>query len=94
MDARPKMRWRREIELALSDAGEGALSLLELRYVRGAERPHGLPAAKRQARVRQETGNRYLDNLYEEYRARAWTPSASAFPASGISGASARRPPR
>jgi hypothetical protein len=68
MDARPKFRWRRDIELALGDAGEGVLSLLELRYVRGVERPHGLPTATRQARIRLPTGNRYLDNLYEDYR--------------------------
>ena len=67
MDARKKMRWRREVTLALGDAGDGALSVLEYRYVRRVERPHGLPAARRQARIRQRTGNRYLDNLYEPY---------------------------
>ena len=67
MDARKKMRWRGELALALADAGEGALSLLEYRYVRRVERPHGLPTARRQARIRQRTGNKYLDNLYEEY---------------------------
>jgi very-short-patch-repair endonuclease len=41
--------------------------VLEYRYVRRVERPHGLPVARRQARIRQRTGNRYLDNLYEEY---------------------------
>jgi hypothetical protein len=80
MDARPRVRWRRDIELALGDTGEGALSLLELRYVRGVERPHGLPAAKRQARIGQETGNRYLDNLYEEYRACVEVDGAAAHP--------------
>src|SRR5215469_10897580 len=50
MDARPRVRWRRDIELALGDASDGALSLLELRYVRDVERPHGLPTAKRQTR--------------------------------------------
>jgi len=67
MDARKKMRWRREIALALGDAEDGALSVLEFRYVRRVERPHGLPAARRQARLRQRTGNKYLDNLYEPY---------------------------
>jgi hypothetical protein len=67
MNNRKKMRWRREITLALGDAGDGALSLLEYRYVRRVERPHGLPVARRQARTRQRTGNRYLDNLYEGY---------------------------
>lgn len=68
MAARPRMRWRQDLELALDDA-QGVLSVLEHRYVRGVERPHGLPVALRQARVWQGTGNRYLDNLYEEYRA-------------------------
>jgi hypothetical protein len=67
MGARKKTRWRKELTLALGDAGDGVLSLLEYRYVRRVERPHGLPAARRQARIRQRTGNRYLDNLYEAY---------------------------
>ena len=80
MATRPKMRWRRDIELALSDAHGGALSLLELRYVRGVERPHGLPTAKRQARVRQATGSTYLDNLYEDYRACVEIDGGAAHP--------------
>ena len=67
MDGRKKMRWRRELTMALADAGDGALSLLEFRYVRRVERPHGLPVALRQARIRLRTCNKYLDNLYEEY---------------------------
>ena len=81
MDARKKMRWRRELALALGDAGEGALSLLEYRYVHRVERPHGLPAARRQARIRQRTGNRYLDNLYEEYGVCAELDGTAAHPA-------------
>jgi hypothetical protein len=80
MAARPRMRWRQDLELALSDA-EGALSVLERRYVRGVERAHGLHAARRQARVWQETGNRYLDNLYEEYRACVEIDGTAAHPA-------------
>jgi hypothetical protein len=80
MDARKKMRWRRELELALADADEGALSLLEYRYVHRVERPHGLPAARRQARIRQRTGNRYLDNLYEEYGVCAELDGTAAHP--------------
>jgi very-short-patch-repair endonuclease len=67
MDSRKKMRWRRELTVALAEADDGALSLLEYRYVRRLERPHGLPLARRQARIRQRTGNKYLDNLYEKY---------------------------
>jgi hypothetical protein len=78
--ARPRMRWREDLKLALGDA-EGALSVLERRYVRGVERPHGLPVARRQARVWQGTGNRYLDNLYEEYRACVEIDGTAAHPA-------------
>jgi hypothetical protein len=69
LKSRPRFRWRRDIELALGYAMGGALSLLEFRYVRGVEEPHGLPTAMRQVQVRQATGNRYLDNYYEQYRA-------------------------
>ena len=67
LDARKKFRWRQELERALGDAGDGVLSWLERRYVNGIERPHGLPKAKRQVRIAQDTGNKYLDNLYDAY---------------------------
>lgn len=67
LDGRLRFPYRRETELALADASAGALSWLERTYVHCVERPHGLPVASRQARVRQQTGNRYLDNLYEDY---------------------------
>jgi hypothetical protein len=57
--ARETMLWA-----ALLRAGPGAVLSHQTAAV---ERPHGLPAARRQARIRQRTGNRYLDNLYEEY---------------------------
>jgi very-short-patch-repair endonuclease len=81
MDDRKKMRWRRELAVALGAAGDGALSLLEYRYVRRVERPHGLPTARRQARIRQRTGNMYLDNLYEEYGVCAELDGTAAHPA-------------
>jgi hypothetical protein len=81
MDARKKMRWRREITVALGDAEGGALSVLEYRYVHRVERPHRLPVAYRQARVRQGTGNRYLDNLYEEYGVCVELDGTAAHPA-------------
>jgi hypothetical protein len=80
MAARPRMRWRADLELALGDAGE-VLSVLERRYVRCVERPHGLPSATRQARVWHGSGNRYLDNLYDEYRACVEIDGAAAHPA-------------
>jgi hypothetical protein len=80
LETRARMRWRLETELALGYAAGGALSVLELRYARGVERAHGLPAATRQALVRQATGNRYLDNLYEQYRACVEIDGAAAHP--------------
>jgi hypothetical protein len=68
LNTRRRFPGRHDIELALGYAKAGALSVLELRYVRGVEEPHGLPTALRQVQVRQATGNRYLDNLYERYR--------------------------
>lgn len=81
LDTRARFRWRRDIELALSDASEGVLSLLELRYVRGVERPHGLPAARRQARIRHRNGSRYLDNFYEDYLVCVELDGGAAHPA-------------
>jgi hypothetical protein len=81
MDARKKMRWRTDLAAALVDAGDGALSLLEYRYVHRVERPHGLPAACRQARIRQRTGHRYLDNLYKDYGVCVELDGTAAHPA-------------
>jgi very-short-patch-repair endonuclease len=81
MDARKKMRWRQDLALALGSADEGALSLLEYRYVHRVERPHGLPVARRQARISERTGHRYLDNLYEEYRVCVECDGTAAHPA-------------
>ena len=81
LQAREKFPMRKEIETALDDAGEGMLSWLERRYVRGVERLHGLPAAKRQARIRYRTGSRYLDNLYETYLLCVELDGAIAHPA-------------
>jgi len=67
MDVRKKMRWRREIAVALGDAEGGALSVLEYRYVHRVERPHGLPKASRQAPVTAGQRTRYLDNHYDGY---------------------------
>ena len=81
LQARERFPLRTEIETALDDAGEGMLSWLERRYVRGVERPHGLPTARRQARVRHGAGSRYLDNLYEGYLVCVELDGAAAHPA-------------
>lgn len=67
MDARKKMRRRADLAIALADIGDGLHSLLEYRYVRNAERPHGLPRAQRQAQVVIDGQRRYLDNLYRPF---------------------------
>jgi very-short-patch-repair endonuclease len=65
---RPKVRWRGILLGALGDISDGAHSVLEVRYVRDVERPHGLPRARRQARVTRSSGRIYLDNLVKRYR--------------------------
>jgi very-short-patch-repair endonuclease len=67
MDERPRIRWRSEMSAALGDIGVGVHSVLEYLYVTRVERAHGLPVATRQADLRSDRRNRYLDNLYEEY---------------------------
>jgi hypothetical protein len=66
LDARPKVRWRTGLIIALAEAGSGVHSILERRYVRDVELPHGLPAATRQARTAHQPRSRYVDNRYEE----------------------------
>lgn len=68
MAARSRLRWRMELTEALAEAADGVQSLLESRYVRRVERPHGLPRASRQARSRVRGRTRYLDDLYGRYR--------------------------
>ncbi len=81
MDARKKMRWRSELVAALGDAGSGALSMLEYRYMHWVERPHALPTAQRQVRIGHRTGNWYLDNLYPAYGVCVELDGTAAHPA-------------
>jgi very-short-patch-repair endonuclease len=66
MDARPRVRWRASLQVALGDIASGVRSVLELRYVRDVERAHRLPPAHRQARTVTGSRTSYLDNLYEQ----------------------------
>lgn len=63
---RRRIRWRAELLIALGDVADGIMSPLERRYVRAVERAHGLPPARRQARIVIGGRTHYLDNLYEE----------------------------
>jgi hypothetical protein len=83
LSRRSRMRWRAWINEALDDADEGINSPLERRYVRGVERAHGLPRAKRQAKRRIGSGNRYVDNLYEGYGVCVELDGAAAHPGEG-----------
>jgi hypothetical protein len=83
LGARSRIRWRVWVTAALQDAAEGIHSPLEYRYVRGVERAHGLPTARRQAKRRHGSGLRYLDNLYEEYGVCVELDGAAAHPAEG-----------
>ena len=78
---RKRFRDRREAESALADAGQGALSNLERWYLRGVERRHKLPVAKRQARRKADGQSIYLDNLYEEYLVCVELDGTAAHPA-------------
>jgi hypothetical protein len=67
LQVRKKVRWRSDLVMILGDVTEGAMSVLEFRYVRDVERPHGLPRAVRQHVVLTGGMRRYLDNLYREF---------------------------
>jgi Protein of unknown function (DUF559) len=68
MEARKKMRWRPELTAGLGEVSQGVLSVLERRYVRHVEQPHGLPRAIRQSRSHVGGRTRYLDNHYRSFR--------------------------
>ncbi len=66
-NSRARLRWRSDILEGLAQISGGVMSVLERRFVRNVERPHGLPVPKRQARTRRGTKSAYLDNLYAEF---------------------------
>lgn len=77
---RAKMRWRSDLRAALADVADGCHSPLELRYLRGVERAHGLPAGERQA-VRFRRGGRWYDDVhYRGYRTRVELDGRAAHP--------------
>ena len=67
LDKRTRHRWRELLVDALSDVTDGVESVLEYRYVRRVERPHGLPRARRQRVVISGGRRRRTDNDYEPY---------------------------
>ncbi len=67
LSQRKQVHYRNELITGLTAIEDGVHSSLEYRYVRGAERPHKLPVARRQARITLGTARRYLDNFYEDF---------------------------
>lgn len=67
LELRPKIRWRSELAELLTLDADGLHSVLERRYQRDVERPHGLPRGIRQARFRRGNHDEYRDLLYEAY---------------------------
>jgi hypothetical protein len=64
---RHRIRWRAELTELLSPDAAGLHSVLEVRYHRDVERPHGLPSGTRQARFRVGSRSAFRDRIYEQY---------------------------
>lgn len=64
LGAHPNLPRRAFLREVLADVASGAYSLLEHRYLTRVERPHGLPTAKRQRRVRPGRASAYRDVEY------------------------------
>jgi hypothetical protein len=67
LHGRERVHFRAELTEILSPDFAGVLSLLEYRYVKRVEIPHGLPRGRRQARFRRGDHNEYRDVLYDDY---------------------------
>jgi very-short-patch-repair endonuclease len=65
VEARHRLRWRRELVDALTDVADGCHSMLELRFARHVERAHRLPRGRRQHR----RGSWYDDVVYPDFGA-------------------------
>jgi hypothetical protein len=68
MGQRGHLRWRRKLVELLSDDMRGVLSVLEYRYHRDVEKPHGLPLGERQAPGQQDGHSVYRDVEYKAFR--------------------------
>lgn len=81
MRARSRLRWRRDLEEALGEASAGVHSLLERLYLRNVERPHGLPAGRRQVRIARGSRHEYQDVSYDAFGVCVELDGAAAHPA-------------
>ncbi|MGH3095416.1 MAG: hypothetical protein ACRDMV_05375 [Streptosporangiales bacterium] len=68
--ARKKIRWREPIQGALADVSDGAETPLELAYLRGVERGHGLPRGTRQGHRKIGARTQWIDVDYGDFRVR------------------------
>ena len=80
LNTRSRVRWRAVLMAGLDDICEGAHSSLELRYIRGVERPHHLPRPQRQVRIVRGQRTEYKDALYTEFGVGVETDGAVAHP--------------
>jgi Transcriptional regulator, AbiEi antitoxin len=67
VDARAKVRSRALLDDLLCADMDGLNSILEYRYVRDVERPHGFPKGTRQAIAARGGRRIYRDTVYEKY---------------------------
>jgi hypothetical protein len=67
MARRQRQRWRPQLTELLHPDAEGLHSVLEYRYHRDVERPHGLPAGSRQAEFRVGHRRAFRDRSYQAY---------------------------
>lgn len=64
---RRRLRWRRLLEEVLTEVADGVQSMLERRWLREVERPHGLPHGRRNQAEDTGRGRRYRDVDYEPW---------------------------
>jgi very-short-patch-repair endonuclease len=81
LNARKRVSYRCELAEMLSSDMAGVHSGLEYRYVRWAEMPHGLPAGRRQVRIRSGGRTLYRDVAYDDFQLVVELDGAAAHPA-------------
>jgi len=81
LEARSRVRWRRDLSDAITEVRAGVHSPLELRYLRDVERKHGLPRGDRQVLTIRGGRRQYLDVRYTQYGVVVELDGVSAHPA-------------
>jgi len=86
VDARVKVRRRAELRELVAAAAAGDHSVLEFRYTRDVERPHGLPEPDRQVPFTEPGGRRgRRDRVYAKYSVIVELDGTAYHPAEGVS---------